>query len=214
MKDAAGHEHDAEGKFTCQICARPIKAKTGSIAHHGYRRPDRGSGWQTASCMGARHLPYEQSRDRLPAAIASVKSYLGDREKYEKKLVHGVELPNPRHNDWLKAKIWGQKVGEEPPKTIKPEYETRMINYTGTPEPQEFEVSLGYGRTYSSVLDSVKRAVAQDIEGTKEQLKYFEDRYDNWKDPAKTEKARTATVADVLGVKLGVSVADVLRDLE
>lgn len=46
--------------FTCQICAREIKANTGLIAHHGYQRPWHGSGIQTRSCMGARHLPYEK----------------------------------------------------------------------------------------------------------------------------------------------------------
>ena len=49
---------------TCQICARTIKLKDGpNLAHHGYQRP--GSGWQTASCWGARELPYEVSCDVL-----------------------------------------------------------------------------------------------------------------------------------------------------
>jgi hypothetical protein len=43
---------------TCQICGRAIKAKNGTIAHHGFKRP---RGWygQTASCPGAKHLPFE-----------------------------------------------------------------------------------------------------------------------------------------------------------
>lgn len=52
----------------CQICARPIKARTGVIAHHGYERPF-GWGQQTASCLGARFKSYEESRDRIPAVI-------------------------------------------------------------------------------------------------------------------------------------------------
>lgn len=63
--------------FTCQICGRPIKAKSGLIAHHGYRRPC--EGWQTSSCPGARHVPYEVGHDvldreieRVPAAIDRV----------------------------------------------------------------------------------------------------------------------------------------------
>ena len=55
---------------TCQICSRPIGFKAGIIAHHGYRRP--GEGWQTASCYGARHVPFEISRDRLGDYIAHV----------------------------------------------------------------------------------------------------------------------------------------------
>ena len=50
-------------RLTCQICDRAIKANTGVIAHHGYQRP--GEGWQTASCPGARALPYEVDRTIL-----------------------------------------------------------------------------------------------------------------------------------------------------
>jgi hypothetical protein len=52
-----------EGRMTCQCCGRPILANTGTIAHHGYTRP--GMGWQTASCEGAKELPFEVSRDAL-----------------------------------------------------------------------------------------------------------------------------------------------------
>lgn len=58
-------------KTHCQICAREIKANTGLIAHHGYQRP--GSGWQTASCDGAKQLPYEVSRDFIPVVIERYK---------------------------------------------------------------------------------------------------------------------------------------------
>ncbi len=67
-----------EAPTTCQICARPIKASNGRIAHHGYKRP--GGGWQTASCIGARHLPYEVSCDQIPVAIAMIQRFL-DREE-------------------------------------------------------------------------------------------------------------------------------------
>lgn len=59
-----------EGRMTCQVCGRPILANTGKIAHHGYTRP--GFGWQTASCEGATHVPFEVSRDALEAYIANL----------------------------------------------------------------------------------------------------------------------------------------------
>lgn len=59
-----------ENRMTCQICGRPIQSNTGLIAHHGYTRP--GEGWQTSSCRGARHLPFEVSRDELVKHIASL----------------------------------------------------------------------------------------------------------------------------------------------
>lgn len=54
-------------QMTCQCCARKHLANTGKIAHHGYERP--GYGWQTASCMGARELPFEVDRDALAHLI-------------------------------------------------------------------------------------------------------------------------------------------------
>jgi hypothetical protein len=59
---------------TCQICGRPIQSKKGLIAHHGYQRPS--DGWQTPSCFGARYLPYEKSRDRIPEAIEILKGQI------------------------------------------------------------------------------------------------------------------------------------------
>lgn len=62
--------------MTCQCCARPIFAETGAIAHHGYERP--GDGYQTPSCMGARHLPFEVDRAELGRMIATIKTRLLD----------------------------------------------------------------------------------------------------------------------------------------
>lgn len=64
----------------CQICERAIKANTGLIAHHGYKRP--GHGWQTRSCFGARYRPYEAACDALPPAIESCQRYLAQREAF------------------------------------------------------------------------------------------------------------------------------------
>lgn len=65
-------------KNHCQICAREIKANTGLIAHHGYQRP--GTGWQTASCDGAKQLPYEVSRDFIPVVIERYKTFAANQE--------------------------------------------------------------------------------------------------------------------------------------
>lgn len=54
----------------CQICGRAILAYTGLIAHHGYTRP--GDGWQTASCHGARELPYENDSAVLAAYVPTL----------------------------------------------------------------------------------------------------------------------------------------------
>lgn len=70
---------------TCQVCGRGIFANTGVIAHHGYERP--GDGWQTASCSGARELPFELSRDALAAEIERLKAW----EKIERDTLANIK---------------------------------------------------------------------------------------------------------------------------
>jgi hypothetical protein len=50
---------------------RQIFVQTGVIAHHGYRRPS--GSWRTASCFGARHLPFEAGCSRLVELIAELR---------------------------------------------------------------------------------------------------------------------------------------------
>lgn len=73
----------------CQICERNIKASNGLIAHHGYTRPEQG--WQTDSCIGARNLPYEKSRDLIPVAIKKIDAFIGLTESKIKQ----IEAENP-----------------------------------------------------------------------------------------------------------------------
>ncbi len=60
---------------TCQCCGRLIGAKAGLIAHHGYHRP---RDWhvQTASCMGARRLPFEVARDALGDLLEMLRAHV------------------------------------------------------------------------------------------------------------------------------------------
>lgn len=57
----------------CQCCGKLFLANTGVMAHHGYQRP--GGGWQTASCSGARFVPFEVSRAQLGSLIESLKAW-------------------------------------------------------------------------------------------------------------------------------------------
>lgn len=77
-------------KTTCQICAREIKAQTGLIAHHGYQRP--GFGWQTASCDGAKQLPYEVSRDFIPVVIERYKVIATNQENLADEMLRNPAL--------------------------------------------------------------------------------------------------------------------------
>lgn len=59
--------------MTCQCCAGKFLANTGTIAHHGYTRP--GYGWQTASCIGAKYLPFEVERTQLGKLINVLRTH-------------------------------------------------------------------------------------------------------------------------------------------
>lgn len=104
--------------WTCQICARPIRANNanGVIAHHGYRRPNRGSGWQTSSCRGARYLPYEKSCDQIPPTIDYIARYIESRKAFVKQYMTNPpeELSYQDYNrQWVKVQ---KPVGFDPVK--------------------------------------------------------------------------------------------------
>lgn len=128
--DPSAKKNERAGKaLTCQCCGGSYLAKKGLIAHHGYQRP--GYGNQTASCYGARNLPFEESRDCLGEMIRDilkpdVKRLIAARRvllsdpyhpvlgfEYEplpKNLPLGVALPRirkrigPDHADYLRAR--------------------------------------------------------------------------------------------------------------
>lgn len=106
----------------CQICERDIKARTGVIAHHGYQRP--GDGWQTASCFGARKLPYEESCDAIQPYIDTVKNYKSAREQFVKGLVENppAELTAPRIS---------MRYDEKPRVFARPENFDPNVNHHG-----------------------------------------------------------------------------------
>lgn len=64
---------------TCPCCFRQIAVVSGSMAHHGFKRP--GQGMQTSSCPGIRFRPLEISSDGLVWIIQCVKKEISDIEK-------------------------------------------------------------------------------------------------------------------------------------
>lgn len=147
----------------CQICARDIKAKTGTIAHHGYQRP--GNGWQTSSCLGAKYLPYEQSRDRIPQVIEMYKGFKQNNIDREKDL-----LANP-------------------PATI-----TKFARYGFQedkvyPRPENFSVekameggSWNMNEYYEMEFKSMVKNRRSNVLSIDREIKFLEDRYKNWKE--------------------------------
>lgn len=88
VEEVTYKDKSVEQRMTCQCCGGSFLAKTGFIAHHGYKRP--GDGWQTASCYGARHLPFENDHHVLDMLILNIEHKL-DRLKVSKVSVENDE---------------------------------------------------------------------------------------------------------------------------
>jgi hypothetical protein len=148
---------------TCQICGRPVLANTGLIAHHGYTRP--GDGWQTASCMGARHLPYEVSCDVLPVAIESIQNYILDVQKeFAEFLVNPPETILVRNWQYSAFHSGNQKKYNE---------EKRPDGFTFNVQSYS---SRGYEQGYTAKYHEFRNILKNaDIS-----LAYMQNRLNNW----------------------------------
>lgn len=144
---------------TCQICGREIKASTGKIAHHGYRRP--APYYQTASCFGARHLPYEVSRDALPLAIDYGKATLVRVEEARRKML------------------------AEPPITLTVGEGTMLKK--AVPKPEGFSAKerpvTWRPWTYEAAFWSIINEQGRTITAIKNDIKFWQHRYDTWVQP-------------------------------
>lgn len=153
---------------TCQICARDIKANTGTIAHHGYQRPDRGSGWQTASCMGARHLPYEQSRDLIPSAIEQVRVFIKNQQTRRRELLNTPPATMTIISFYQDSKTVTRPEGFDPKvNTAKENYSYKRTNM-GTYEHEHYHQ---FGNA------------EREIRFAKMELTRLQNRYDAWVAP-------------------------------
>lgn len=152
-------------KTTCQICGRPIKANTGLVAHHGYKRP--GEGWQTSSCMGARHLPYELSCDVLPRAIKSCEAYIaGTQAAFD----DAIANPPATLTDYSRH-AWDHKP---PPVYVRPVDFDPAKNMTGSYSPH----------TYAGLWASTQYKRLAQLKGSAFTLTYLQDRLTKWVAPS------------------------------
>lgn len=142
---------------TCQICGRPIKAKNGIIAHHGYKRPD--YGWQTQSCMGARNLPYEVSCDVIPVAIESLKTYLFNERNRLNNLM--TNPPEELQRSEFTGKEGRHMVTHKKKAGFNP---NDLCGYNG----------------YESAFSSLKYEIERNIKSADKNIEYLEERLRNW----------------------------------
>lgn len=71
---------DDSKRMHCQACGRAILSNLGSVAHHGYERPEQY--FQTNSCYGAKRLPFEADRAALGEMIGYMRDRLARDEKH------------------------------------------------------------------------------------------------------------------------------------
>lgn len=176
VKTAAQLKKDAESK-TCQVCGRPIFAEVGVIAHHGYTRP--GDGWQTASCSGARELPFEADRAVLGAYIERVRAYQAN-AKADRKSVAAETTPIVLSYEKALPKREGAPCWE------RPAYETIRFSITR----KTFAAAIaehGARLPWFSGNDSFDGYLARDlaardaeIKATADYIKFQQGRYDGW----------------------------------
>lgn len=166
--NAARRVEQAKTTSHCQICDRLIQAKTGLIAHHGYTRPDRGSGWQTASCMGARYRPYEVACDALPKAIKSVEVHIANTKK---NLANWkAEPPRGIHQERRVARGFNSyDIEWTVLRPAKPDF-----------DPHRYRTGDEYEALYLKRLAAFER----DLKGSGETLKYFKKRLADWRPAA------------------------------
>ena len=169
---------------TCQICAREIKAKNGLIAHHGYERPVYRSGWQTASCLGARGLPYEVSADLLPGAINIVSGHVLRLSEDLARLASKPPVANPRHASWLNRQPSKRVRSDGSPIPEPPLLLARIEPTEAVPYPDNYE----YDQTYQSLHYHTKLALDQ----ATEQLAFLEHRLGAWVAPGSASEPTPA----------------------
>jgi hypothetical protein len=148
---------------TCQICGRPIKSKNGIIAHHGYKRPE--DGWQTASCNGARYLPYEVSCDRLPPTIETIKAHIAKVE-----IMLEEHINNPPQSFIIQTGGYYKK--SEKIVTLPPIFDAKNP-----------PCCVGM-YSYEGKHSDMKRKYQSDIKYSKQDLEFMETRLKNWVAPS------------------------------
>ena len=151
---------------TCQICGRPILAETGVIAHHGYQRP--GDGWQTSSCFGARHLPFEISRDRLGEYITMIQTRLANLFRTHTAVTNDESEIRVTYRD--------KKFGTEC-------FWASITNFDA--QAADHAPKARFGRldhaTYALAKASHLARMAQQIKDTAQHLKDQQARFDGWR---------------------------------
>jgi hypothetical protein len=179
-------ERDAKA-MTCQCCARRILAETGEIAHHGYQRP--GTGWQTASCFGAKALPFEVDRARLGDMLVSLKA---QRDTLIKALAEIEAETRPVSYTYSDRTDCTQSWHKGVPRTIRVTRETFDAEYDAIHDKRG-------ARAVKPTFDMVKAGVLSGLGGEKRmvegEIAFQQPRYDGWSQTHRWDDAGKGWIA-------------------
>lgn len=158
-------------QMTCQCCGRAHLANTGLLAHHGYTHP--GFGWQTASCIGARQLPFEVARDRLGQHIINMTEQKGrmiaNRDGIELETTgFDVEYTGNEKDNKGRRKSVRVEVTRETWDAVKSEHDSMFSRHGRNPSFNEMK---------ERELNSCNRQ----IKSIGEYIEFQQARYDGWK---------------------------------
>lgn len=155
----------------CQCCGKKFLANTGVMAHHGYQRP--GAGWQTASCSGARFVPFEVSRAQLGALIEWLKAWKAQ----------AMELRAAIAAEAMKIELsfsdYGAKIGfggRRPSKTVIISRE----NFEEIKSENELSFRTCSWHSFDTIKERDLRRRDREIEGVIAEIAAQQARYDAW----------------------------------
>lgn len=152
----------------CQVCGRAIRAASGLIAHHGYTRP--GDGWQTRSCHGARHVPYEEGHDALDSWIRDLTRSIPEKRA----ALEALQASPPAEFDVRDRDAYGRHRTPTPRMVRRPaDFDSRREDY------QSY-----MPRAYSHHFWRAVRAQRRTIRSMEEALQYAAGRRGAWTAPA------------------------------
>jgi hypothetical protein len=176
VKSAKQIAEEAE-RMHCQCCERAILANMGSIAHHGYERP--GWGYQSASCMGAKELPFEVDRSALGRMLVFLRQRLANAEKH-RAAIKAEKLPIVFHyeSQFIGPIRWHQPRGREWP-VVKRSFDVSRESF------EAFKEGPGSNSCYGQDWEAYKarhvEGLSNSIKNLREQIAHEQKRYDGWK---------------------------------
>ncbi len=176
----AAAEREAK-TMTCQCCGRGILAETGLIAHHGYRRPQ-GMGFQTASCYGAKEVPFEVSRDALGAYIKALECHVIRTDAARSRVQAETQGVSYTYSDRTRcSRFWEQGVATTVHDVTR---ETFPAIYEKTRAARENATQANHHRvdtTFDALKDRAISALSADIAATESEIDMQRRRWHGWK---------------------------------